>query len=279
MAERESKEKAEKINAIKEALIRTGAISQPPPEHAAFRFVLGDGVVTVYNSGSVVYGGKGEGKKALKNAVDSVLTEFADKTPRIGCDEAGKGEFAGPLVVACVYCDGDAVESLVKLGVKDSKKLSNDRVFELAEKIKKIARGAVKVLMPYEYNRLYSKYRNLNRLLDSVYLSLIERLVKKYRPEKVIVDKYGNRIEGQLRRILPDSVKIEVVEKAEEDPVVAAASIVARAERLKGCKILEEKFGVSIPSGNSREDVSRFLKSVPENVLTYLVKTHFNVKA
>ncbi|WP_027720095.1 ribonuclease HIII [Desulfurobacterium sp. TC5-1] len=277
MAKREDRKKDRKIEEIADALKKAGAVSQQPPEHAAYRFKFGDGIVTIYKSGSIVYGGKERDRDVLKSVVDTVLIGNVDKTPRIGCDEAGKGEYVGPLVVACVYCDGPAVEELIKMGVKDSKRLSDKKVCELAEKIKQVAHGAVKVLMPQEYNKLYSKYKNLNRLLDSVYLSLIEKLVKKYKPLKVVVDKYGNSVEKRLRDCLPESVEIVVVERAEKDPVVAAASIIARAERLKGCKMLEKKFGVSIPAGNSREEIVKFLKSVSKDMLTYLAKIHFNM--
>ncbi len=277
MAKRKDKEENSRIEEIAEALKSAGAVSEDPPQHATYRFRLGDGIVTIYKSGSIVYGGKGNGKETLKSIVNGVLTKNIDTTPRIGCDEAGKGEYAGPLVVACIYCDESAVKELIKLGVRDSKKLSDERVLKLAEEIKRVAHGAVKVLMPQEYNRLYSHYKNLNRLLDAVYVSLIDKLVKKYKPERVVVDKYGNGIEKRLRDSLPGSVDIVVVERAESDPVVAAASIVARAEKLKGCQLLEKKFGVKIPSGNDKNQIVQFLKSVSENMLPYLVKTHFNM--
>ncbi|OMH41303.1 ribonuclease HIII [Desulfurobacterium indicum] len=277
MVRREDKKENSRIEEVAKALESAGAVSENPPQHAIYRFRLGDGIVTIYKSGSIVYGGKGDDKEILKSIVDSVLTENVDITPRIGCDEAGKGEYAGPLVVACIYCDEPAVKELIKLGVKDSKKLSDEKVLRLADEIKKVAHGAVRVLMPQEYNRLYANYKNINRLLDVVYLSLIDKLVKKYKPKRVIVDKYGSGIKKKLCDNLPDSVDIVVVEKAESDPVVAAASIVARAEKLKGCQLLEKKFGVKIPSGNNKDQISHFLQSVSENMLPYLVKMHFNM--
>ncbi|WP_456397617.1 ribonuclease HIII [Desulfurobacterium sp.] len=277
MVKGEDKKENSRIEEIVKALKNAGAVSENPPQYAAYRFKLGDGIVTIYKSGSVVYGGRGKGREILEDIVNTVLTENVDATPRVGCDEAGKGEYAGPLVVACIYCDESAVKQLIKLGVRDSKKLSGEKVLKLAEEIKKIAHGAVKVLMPQEYNRLYSHYKNLNRLLDAVYLSLIDKLVKKYKPERVVVDKYSSGIEKRLRDNLPDSVDIVVVEKAESDPVVAAASIVARAEKLKGCQLLERKFGIKIPSGNNKDQIAHFLKSVSENMLPYLVKVHFNM--
>ena len=45
----------------------------------------------------------------------------------IGSDEAGKGDYFGPLVVAAVYADEVALEQLPQAGVKDSKRVSRTR--------------------------------------------------------------------------------------------------------------------------------------------------------
>ncbi len=42
----------------------------------------------------------------------------------VGVDEAGRGCFIGPLVVAGASFDADKIQALVDLGVKDSKKLT-----------------------------------------------------------------------------------------------------------------------------------------------------------
>ena len=57
----------------------------------------------------------------------------------IGTDESGKGDYFGPLVVAGVFVDLSTLNQLKKIGVKDSKLLSEYAISDLSEKIKKIA--------------------------------------------------------------------------------------------------------------------------------------------
>lgn len=264
------------IEKVVEKLKKCGAVFEPPPQYASYRLRLGDGILTIYNSGSMVYGGKD--KEKLRNIVMDILSLSVDKTSRVGCDESGKGEYVGPLVVAAVFADESGVEELFRLGVKDSKKLTDERVLELSDKIRERVKGKVKVLMPKAYNRLYSKFKNLNLLLDYVYGELLKDFYKKFNFKKVVVDKYSNTLETKLKKFFPPDIDIVVVNRAEDDPVVAAASIVARAERLRRMKSLEKKFGISLPKGNNPEEIKKFLDSVPEKLLPELVKLHFKMK-
>ena len=79
---------------------------------------------------------------------------------RIGTDEAGKGDWFGPLVAAGVACDDGVVRELVAMGVADSKTLSNDRVQKLASAL--TARPGlaweVRSISPQEYNSLFKQY-------------------------------------------------------------------------------------------------------------------------
>src|ERR1051326_3847239 len=67
----------------------------------------------------------------------SSLAKFAG-TARIGCDESGKGDYFGPLVMAAVYVDGQSETRLQSLGARDSKTLTDARMLTMAEEIKKI---------------------------------------------------------------------------------------------------------------------------------------------
>jgi ribonuclease HIII len=88
------------------------------------------------------------------------LLEFRD--PHAGIDESGKGDFFGPLVVACVFvADATTAETLAKAGVRDSKAIKDDsKIAELAEKVKTAVRGkfGVVVVGPEAYNRTYEAY-------------------------------------------------------------------------------------------------------------------------
>ena len=75
----------------------------------------------------------------------------------IGSDESGKGDYFGPLVVAGVLIDNDIAKSLGKLGVKDSKRLSDNSISKLANEINKFCRCSVVPIGPERYNELYTR--------------------------------------------------------------------------------------------------------------------------
>ncbi len=260
----------EQIEFLVKKLKEKGAKEESPPAHALYKLKKDEGILTIYKTGNITFGGKNP--SFFREEVVKFYLQNIDRTPRIGCDEAGKGEFIGPLVVACVYADEKCLKKLVELRVKDSKNLSKEKILKMAEEIKKHCRGQVKVIMPSQYNRLYEKYRNLNRLLETVYVEILEKLIEKYHPEKVIIDKFSSKLE----EILEDRFKktqFEIVPRAERDPVVAAASIVAKAERLKAMDRLRKKLGVELPEGNL--DNQKILQLIPSEIRHKFLKMHF----
>ena len=257
-----------------EALRRAGCREEKPPENVVHRFRKGDCVVDIYSTGSITFSGKNCSE--LKELIGEITLKSSGTESRLGCDEAGKGEVFGPLVVACVFADERAMRKLIGMGVKDSKRLSERRILELSDAVKSVAKGSVRVLMPEEYNRLYGRYNNLNRMLDSIYLQMIEKAVKRFKPEKVIVDRFSGTLEGKLRKALGDKVEVAVIPKAEADPAVAAASIVAKAERIKRMRDLEERFKLEIPKGNV--NLKPLIERIPKEVIPKVLKLHFRVR-
>ncbi len=262
----------EKTEALVKKLKERGAEEEKPPRYAAYRLKLNGGELTIYESGSIVYSGKKREK--LKEEVVKELLKLERNLPRVGCDETGKGEFFGPLVVACVCADRNCLKELLLMEVKDSKKVPSEKLIEIAEKIKKSCKGAVRVVKPERYNREYKKFKNVNRYLEHLYINLLEKLLERCSAKEIIVDKFSSRLEEALKKQFKE-VKITVREKGESDPVVAAASIVAKAERLKALKELSEELGFEVKEGNvgNRE----LLKKIPKGELHRFVKLHFNV--
>lgn len=264
------KEKAEElVKRLKEK----GAKEEKPPEYAAYRLKLGGGELTIYESGSVVYSGKEREK--VKETVIGELLNIEEKLPRIGCDEAGKGEFFGPLVVACVCADRNCLKELLELEIKDSKKLKEEQILKLAERIKSVCTGVVRVVPPEKYNREYDKFKNLNRYLEEIYRELLEKLLQKCKAREVVVDRFSSRVEKVLREEFK-GVEIFAKVKGEADPVVAAASIVAKAERLKMLRELSRKLGIEVREGNLNN--RELLKKIPQEKLSSFVKLHFNIR-
>lgn len=171
---------------------------------------------------------------------------------RIGIDESGKGDYFGPLVIAAVFVDATTQGELALMQVRDSKKISDGRILELAPDIKAICPHSLIAIGPQKYNELYAKIKNLNRLLAWGHAKTLENLLDRVSCERAISDQFGN--ERLILNALQEKGRKIVLEqrtKAESDLAVAAASIIARAEFLIRLKRLSEEVGTTLPKGAS----------------------------
>lgn len=204
---------------------------------------------------------------------------------RAGSDEAGKGDYFGPLVVAAVACRKSTAENLTAMGVGDSKKLSAAKVRELYEKITVMGdvRYSVCSIPPREYNRLFDAFKHQGRnSLDTLAMAHGKALEDLFalgeEPVKVVVDKFCD-----MRRLRPWlTVQVSNVElrvRAEDsEPAVAAASIIARSVYLEELKKLSSTFGVVLSPGAGApvDMIGRKLISLNgDTVLLETAKVHF----
>ncbi len=202
-----------------------------------------------------------------------------DKTGRIGIDEAGKGDFFGPLCVAGVYAEGEVIAKLKEAGVKDSKNMTDKSILKLAKEIRKLCKVTVVKFNPLKYNELYDKFRNLNHLLAWGHSTAIENLVRETGCRKVIVDQFAAEhvVESALKKKNLD-VDLTQRHRAEEDIVVAAASIIARQEFVMGIDKLSEQWDVNLPKGASKQVIDagvKFLRRHGKENLNKVGKSHF----
>lgn len=172
--------------------------------------------------------------------------------PYIGCDESGKGDYFGPLVVAGVAVRNlSDLERLVELGARDSKKVGDASAEKIAGGIKKTVRTGAVAIEPKRYNELYEEFGNLNRILAWAYAQVISDLaVNALECRLIIVDKFGDEeyLQTALSSIGAKSDLYQVT-GAEKYPAVAAASLVARAGFLRGMKRLSAELGFDLPKG------------------------------
>jgi ribonuclease HIII len=171
---------------------------------------------------------------------------------RIGIDESGKGDYFGPLVIAAVFVDATTQGELRLMQVRDSKKISDGRILEMAPDIKTICPHSIIAIGPQKYNELYEKIRNLNRLLAWGHAKALETLLERVTCERAISDQFAN--ERLILNVLQEKGRKIVLEqrtKAESDLAVAAASILARAEFLLRLKRLSSEIGTTLPKGAS----------------------------
>jgi len=173
--------------------------------------------------------------------------------PHIGSDEAGKGDYFGPLVVAAAYADEVALTRLPQAGVKDSKRVTSlKRLWELDKAVKQICpTHEVVVVSPSRYNELMAAMKNLNRLLAWAHARAIENLLAKI-PEcpLAVTDQFGDeRILQQSLMKRGRQVELRQQVRAEADPAVAAASVLARAAFVRALERLSQEVGAELPRG------------------------------
>lgn len=218
----------------------------------------------------------------------------------IGTDEAGKGDYFGPLVVAAVYVDAESRETFSDLGITDGKTLSTRRIRNLAELIRCDYTQHIVVVkrMPAEYNSLYAALRrrgqNLNHLLASLHAEAIRTLATRVGAKHALVDQFSkeNLITPQLNQRVNNApplqhgtaftasgIEIKQVTKAERDIAVAAASIIARDAFLMGMETLSEKYEMRLPRGAYQvvEAGREFVKLHGSDALKNVAKLHFNL--
>jgi len=202
-----------------------------------------------------------------------------DLRSRIGVDEAGKGDFFGPLSVAALFVEKSRFEELKKLKIKDCKKMTDQSVREVGKKIRERFPHALIKLGPQKYNELYSKFKNLNHMLAWCHSQAISELTVHDGIECVVIDQFANEwvIKGALKRKNIEE-KIELRHKAESDIVVAGASILARAAFLEELERLSKAFDLKLPKGASNQCIEAgkaFVRKYGREKLPLVAKIHF----
>lgn len=205
--------------------------------------------------------------------------------PHIGIDESGKGDFFGPLVVAGVLIDENSAKTLQNAGVLDSKKLNDKKILELENLIKQVSTFDIIAISPLKYNELYSKFKNLNRLLAWGHSTVLENILTKKSCDTAISDKFAD--EKVILSALKERGKnIRLIQqtKAESDTAVAAASVLARAEFVKRVSNLSAQYEINLPKGASslvleagRKFVQKYGKDEVKNVGKLHFKTYLDI--
>jgi ribonuclease HIII len=266
--------------------------------YARFAFESDKTNIVFYESGKLVVQGKGTAEfvefvlepEILQQArlgYETVLNPDL-LLPRIGVDESGKGDFFGPLCVAGVYVNESVIKAWADAGIRDSKNISSDKkISELAEKIRKTP-GCVTdsvVIGNETYNRLYAKMKSVNTLLAWGHARVIENLLgrrhqMKPPPVKAISDQFAASKNVIEKALMSQGKELQLVQrhKAEEDIAVAAASILARDEFVKGLAKLEKQFKMKLPKGASAAvdaAAKQFVEERGAGELAKISKLHF----
>lgn len=257
-------------------------ISTPP--HTIFSGKTRGVSCTLYTSGKLLVQGKDMQDfiafylepEILKDLSFSYPNTVVDATPRIGIDEAGKGDYFGPLCIAGVYASEEGMKKLSDLKVRDSKRMGDPAIAAMAAEIKSYLPHAIVKLFPHKYNELYGKFKNLNRLLAWGHATAIEELVQNTGCRKVIIDQFAS--EEVVERALKTPVDLTQRHYGEEDPVVAAASILARAAFVEGLEALARMVELKLPKGANSQVIDaakQVLAKHGKEMLAKVAKLHF----
>lgn len=256
------------------------------PPYTIFQAKNKNWQVTFYQSGKVVVQGKdidyitekffGQKKSAKKT--ENKEGEIAPY-PHIGIDESGKGDFFGPLVVAGCYLTEENALIMKNLGAMDSKKLDDKKILALSDEIKEKSVFEIVVIGNKKYNEIYSKVKNLNRLLAWGHSTVLENILNKTECKIAISDKFAD--ESVILNALKEKGRnINLIQqpRAEKDTAVACASILARAEFVKRISKLSYEYGLELPKGaghNVLVQGEKFVLKYGIEELNNVSKTHF----
>jgi ribonuclease HIII len=250
--------------------------------------------LNIYRTGKISAGGRAsrlrellEGWRMSQTGVGGTRAATArggvrpllDGTPRLGIDEAGKGDYFGPLVVAGVrITHAETARKLQEIGVRDSKEIRATGISRISGRIlEAVGRNNVHVisLPPPEYESRRAAAGNVNMLLSELDATIMGKLVDEV--EVVVVDEFARSARSYLEPFVPDGVRLEVRTRAEDDAAVAAASIVARARQLEEIEHLSERIGFGLPLGATHvvEAGRRVVGELGEDGLAEVAKIHF----
>ena len=249
--------------------------------------------INLYTSGKLLVQGKGTedfvvftlepevmGRAAL--GYEAILDPAAT-APHMGIDESGKGDFFGPLVVAAAYVDPTLAKAMEQMGVKDCKKLSDKQVFTIGARLRALLganRFKLVAISPETYNRLYTKIRNVNRLLTWAHARAIEDLLTGVPScPRAVADQFGaaHLIKRSLMK-KGREITLEQHHKAESDIAVAAASVLAREQFLLILQRLGKLHGTTLLKGASdavRQTAIDLVRAKGPGVLVSVAKCHF----
>jgi ribonuclease HII len=182
----------------------------------------------------------------------------------LGIDDAGRGPVIGPMILAGCLLDEKSENELKKLGVKDSKQLTQKRREVLSDKIKESAETfEVSLAFPEEIDSTNHAGINLNELEAIKTAEIINKINKGFKKIKVVVDcpsvsieKWQDLLKTKIKNL--SNLEISCEHKADKNHVsVSAASILAKCLREKEMTKLKKIYGEIIGSGYTSDPVTK----------------------
>ena len=259
--------------------------SLAPSKNPYIRYFLKlpQATVSIYTSGKVLLQGEGAEKYASFFGYQVVEENRGQNFPLIGTDEVGNGSYFGGLAVVASFITPDQHAFLRKLGVGDSKTLTDLKIRQIAPILKEKIQHQALLLSPSKYNEVIGERYNAVSVKVALHNQAIYLLLQKgLQPEKIVIDaftsakNYDKYLAQEANRF---SNPISLEEKAEGKYLaVAVSSIIARDLFLKNLENLGRELGYQLPSGAgtaSDKVASQILQAYGMQGLNFCAKLHF----
>ena len=244
------------------------------PPYAVFQADSEDTVVTLYESGKVVFQGISADIDAnmwkeieKKSNPDADLKEKNSEEKKeeekdtkyfyksaIGSDEVGTGDFFGPIVVTAAFVDKKDIAFLKEIGVSDSKRMTDMKILEIVPKfLDKVVYESI-VLNNKDYNNYYANDNyNMNKIKAIMHNKVLNKMkAKNLNYEVIIIDQFAKK-ETYLKYLSESSnilSDIVFLTKAEDKNLsVACAALISRYIFLKEFKKISDDVGFNVPKG------------------------------
>ena len=269
------------------------------PDYATFQAKDGDTVVTLYDSGKIVFQGKDadlasdfwiatekmETKKLVVNNSDNKKKkkEKIDKnilnSNNIGSDEVGTGDYFGPIVVTSTYVKKEDIKFLKELGVKDSKMVEDEKILKIVPEIIKRIPYSTYILTNEKYNAIENV--NMNKVKAILHNKVLLEMTSKYKADYIVVDQFvhENYYYNYLKET-PNVVKnITFLTKGEtKSYAVACSSIISRYIFLKEWDKMCKELKIELSKGASNivdEQGATIVKKYGFDKLKEIAKLNF----
>ena len=246
------------------------------PPYAVFQATEADTIITLYESGKVMFQGISADidaniwidlERKLNNRIIDIKTgkekkDSKEKTNKyrkfdnyntIGSDEVGTGDYFGPIVVTATFVSKGNISFLDELKVTDSKKITDDVIKKIAPKIMEKIPYSSYILNNPDYNKFHKQNINMNKIKAILHNKVLLNMVNKNLPyEKIVVDQFTppKNYYGYLSDAKDKVINITFTPKAEDQCLsVACASIISRYIFLKTMHDISTELGIDIPKG------------------------------
>ena len=259
--------------------------SLAPSKNPYIRYFLRlpQATVSIYTSGKVLLQGEGAEKYARFFGYQLAEEIRGQNFPLIGTDEVGNGSYFGGLAVVASFVTPDQHDFLRKLGVGDSKTLTDQKISQIAPILKEKIQHQALLLSPSKYNEVIGDRYNAVSVKVALHNQAIYLLLQKgAQPERIVIDaftsakNYDKYLAQEANRF---SNPVSLEEKAEGKYLaVAVSSIIARNLFLENLENLGRELGYQLPSGAgtaSDKVASQILQAYGMQGLNFCAKLHF----